>query len=99
MNLEPLKNKRIDMIYEDRRGIFCGLSIISDDNGEFFKFDDVRSAVEGLKKEIESRKIPIEKLPNKEEIISDTKEKFVSDFNQEINDIIETINKWFEDVI
>ena len=52
MKHEPLKNKRIDMIYEDRRGIFCGLSIISDDNGEFFKFDDVKSAVDGLKKEL-----------------------------------------------
>ena len=61
--------------------------------------EDVKSAVNGLKQEIESRKIPIEKLPDKKTIVSDTKEKFVSDFNQEIDDIIKTINKWFEDVI
>jgi len=59
----------------------------------------VKSAVLGLKKEIESKKISIEKLSNKEEVISDTKEKFVSDFNFEIDDILKLIKKWFKDVI
>jgi len=58
--------------------------------------NDIKQAVEGLKKEIESRKIPIDRLIERKAIVSDTKEKFVSDFNQEIDDILKTINRWFE---
>jgi len=50
MTFEPLKNKRVDVMYEDFRGVFGGLSIISDDDGKFFKFDDVKSAVGFYKK-------------------------------------------------
>jgi len=59
----------------------------------------LKSAVQGLLKEVKLRKISIDKLPNKKEIVFDTKEKFVSDFNQEIESIVEEIKKWFPDVV
>jgi len=89
MNHTPLKNKKVKLYYG------------YEDTIEFegFEYESVKSAVRGLKQEIESRKIPIDKLPGKKAIVSDTKEKFVSDFNQEIDDILKTIDKWLEDVI
>ena len=99
MKPEPLENKRKDVIvYLDDIDNSCNYDFKNSEDGEIFMFDDIKSAVLGLKKEIESKKIPIEKLSNKEEVVSDTKEKFVSDFNQEIDDIVEMVNKWFKDV-
>ena len=53
---------------------------------------EVKVAAERLKKEID-------RLIERKAIVSDTKEKFVSDFNQEIDGILKTIDKWLEDVI
>mgnify|MGYP000220981341 CR=1 FL=1 len=61
--------------------------------------DKVKSVIEGMKKEIESKIIPIDRLPNKKEIISDTKEKFVSDFNIEVDEILKIVDKWFKPLI
>ncbi len=89
MSHTPLKNKKVKIYYG------------YEDTIEFegFEYESVKSAVGGLKKEIESRKIPIDRLIERKAIVSDTKEKFVSDFNQEIDDILKTIDKWLEDVI
>lgn len=88
MKPKPLKNKAFEL---DPNA--------SADEGAAFWFLDVKSAVQGLLKEVKLRKISIDKLPNKKEIVFDTKEKFVSDFNQEIESIVEEIKKWFPDVV
>ena len=59
----------------------------------------LKSAVKGLKKEIENKKIDTAKLQNPEEIISMTKKELANEVNIEIDEILLTIKKWFPDVL
>jgi len=95
MTFEPLKNKRIDVMYEDFRGVFGGLSIISDDNGEFFKFDDVKSAVEGLKKRLLEHREKLSEYMYKREYDEGYKDGCLDTYTV----CLKLIDKWFEDVI
>ena len=94
MKSEPLENKRKDVIvYLDDIDNSCNYDFKNSEDGEIFMFDDIKSAVLGLKKELNEEK---ERLNRVYKEFGDKKDLHLS---HGISFALECIDKWLKDVI